>query len=189
MSAMSACVPDLVRRLDEAVDRIENGHCCGAVKAVLEDVFRAGGAAYLAPEMMRPNPERYARHLVHRDPAGRYTAVAMVWSQGQGTLLHDHAGKWCVECVVRGRIQVVSYQILNDEAADVVRFQPERQIMAGVGEAGALIPPFEHHTIENVDPDPAVTLHVYAEELDWCHVFVPVEGGYRRERRDLVYTS
>ena len=69
-----------------------------------------------------------------------------------------------------------------------VNFEREAEIFAGVGEAGALIPPFEHHSIENPDETPAVTIHVYHGELQWCHVFLPVEGGYVQERRELCYT-
>ena len=62
--------------------------------------------------------------------------------------------------------------------------------MAGCGQAGALIPPFEYHTIENPDATPAVTIHVYAGELDHCYIFVPAAGGgYKREYRELSYTA
>jgi predicted metal-dependent enzyme (double-stranded beta helix superfamily) len=113
----------------------------------------------------------------------------MVWDKGQGTALHDHAGHWCVECVYRGRIQVVSYSLEGDEKAETVRFHKETEIMAGKGEAGALIPPFEYHTIENPDEKPTVTIHVYAGELDHCYIFTPGEDGYRREYRELTYTA
>jgi hypothetical protein len=96
---------------------------------------------------------------------------------------------WCVECVYRGRIKVVSYRMEGDEE-ELVDFVPETTVLAGPGEAGALIPPFDHHTIENAEETPAVTLHIYGGEMTWCHAFVPVEGGgYRRVRRELSYTD
>ena len=179
---------ELIQRLDAAVDIQEQSGCCHAVKAVLEDIVRSG-EEFLDPHMLEPVEGRYARRLVHKDPKGRYSVLAMVWDKGQGTPLHDHAGHWCVECVYRGRIRVVSYSIHSAEDADPVLFERETEIMAGVGEAGALIPPFEHHTIENADPTPAVTIHVYAGELDHCYIFLPGEGGYKRELRELTYTA
>ncbi|HLK16595.1 MAG TPA: cysteine dioxygenase family protein [Fimbriimonadaceae bacterium] len=161
---------------------------CHAVKNILHEITESGGDFIPAPFLV-PAPDKYARRLVHRDPAMRYSMVAMVWGPGQGTPLHDHDGHWCVECVYRGRIKVVSYSPVGDLDAGVVQFKPEKQVMAGVADAGALIPPFDYHTIENADQTPSVTLHVYSEELTQCAIFVPTEGGYRREVRQLCYTS
>lgn len=181
-------VEELIARLDEAVSVTEQSGCCYAVKKVLEDVVRSG-EDFVGPELMVPVPERYARRLLHKDPAGRYSVVVMVWDVGQGTPLHDHAGCWCVECVYRGRIQVDSYDLRGNEDDPVVAFEFETSVFAGPGEAGALIPPFEYHTIKNSEDRPAVTIHVYEGELTWCNVFVPVEGGYARQRRDLSYSA
>ena len=114
----------------------------------------------------------------------------MVWDRGQGTKLHDHGGNWCVECVYQGEIEVTSYSMTGGDAArGIVQFQEETRIRAGQGEAGALIPPFEHHILTNAGDTPAVTLHVYSHELTSCHVFEPVDGGWRRKYVELAYTS
>jgi 3-mercaptopropionate dioxygenase len=179
----------LIKMLDEAVDLDCVKGRCEKVKAILEDVFHSG-EEFLEPEYLVPAPEKYARRLLHRDPSSRYSVVAMVWDVGQGTPLHDHAGEWCVECVYRGKIKVTSYDIEGSPEDPVVQFHQEDAIYAGVGEAGALIPPFEYHTIANALLDkPSVTVHVYGHELKWCHIFVPVEGGYQRARRELSYTA
>ena len=188
-SARHTKVDDLIRRLDQAVATDDTDQLCRNVKRVLADVV-ASGEQFVDPALLAPAPDRYARRLMHRDPAGRYSAVVMVWDHGQGTPLHDHAGVWCVECVYRGRIRVTSFDLENDAEAETLRFTPESVVLAGVGEAGHLIPPFEYHMIENPDATPAVTIHVYGGELTWCNAFHPQEGGgYRRERRTLSYTS
>src|SRR5579885_3147584 len=178
---------EMIRLLDDAVAIQEEKGCCHAVKKALEDIVRSG-EDFLDPHYLEPAQGRYARRLVHKDPNNRYSVLAMVWDKGQGTALHDHAGHWCVECVYRGRIRVVSYSLQGDPDSETVHFQRETEIMAGPGEAGALIPPFEYHTIENPDRTSAVTIHVYAGELDHCYIFNPIEGGYRREYRELTYT-
>lgn len=175
-----------LRDLDVAVTLDCVKSRCDRVKAVLEAAFHSDGDL-IDTEFMQPVPECYARRLLHRDPAGRYSVVAMVWGEGQGTPLHDHAGEWCVECVYRGKIKVVSYAIEGDEDDDVVRFVRQREVLAGEGEAGALIPPFDYHTIENAQSDPTVTVHVYGQELTWCNIFLPVAGGYCKVRKDLCY--
>ena len=183
-------VLDLVHRIDGVLASAPDdaGRCRG-VKKVLEETLLAD-AHFLEARFLEPHPERYARRLLHRDPQNRYTVIAMVWNAGQGTPLHDHAGIWCVEVVYQGRIRVTSYNAMGgDPERDLVQFRQEKVIHAGVGEAGALIPPFEYHVLENADDRPAVTIHVYGGELDHCHVFEPVDGGWLRRYRELTYTA
>lgn len=179
---------EFIRKLDEAVAADCVKGRCEKVKQVLEEAFH-DPVDLLDPEFMQPAPDCYARRLLHRDPGGQYSVVAMVWGPGQGTALHDHAGEWCVECVYRGRIEVTSYDIQGDESDEVVEFERKKTVYAGRGEAGALIPPFDYHTIANAQETPSVTVHVYGHELTWCHIFVPTDGGYTRVRRELCYTS
>jgi 3-mercaptopropionate dioxygenase len=188
-AARSPKVSDLIRRLDQAVATDDPHRLCADVKMVLSDVV-SSGEEFLDASFLATAPDRYARRLLHRDPAGRYTVVVMVWDRGQGTPLHDHAGMWCVECVYRGRIRVTSFDLEGNPNADVLRFTPESVALAGKGEAGHLIPPFEYHMIENPDPTPAITIHVYGGEMTSCTAFFPLEGGgHRREIRSLSYTA
>lgn len=177
---------ELIARLDAAVNNDDCCTICGAVKDVLHE-FVAREENFLPDLFMKPTEGKYARRLLHRDP--RYTVLIMVWDKGQGTALHDHAGMWCVECVYRGEIDVVSYDRTDDESGELAQFVQETTIRAGVGDAGALIPPFEYHTIANALETPAITIHVYGGEMTWCHAYVPVEGGYKRERRELCYSE
>lgn len=189
ISPQASKVDELLRRLDQAVAVRDDETRCQNVKRVLIDVVNSGEQFIDAP-FLQPTPDRYARRLLHRDPQGRYTVIVMVWGQGQGTPLHDHAGIWCVECVYRGRIRVTSYSVRGgDPEQGIVEFARETEILAGVGEAGALIPPFEYHTIANADETPAITIHVYGGEMTYCHVFEPVEGGHKRHYKELSYSS
>ena len=142
---------------------------------------------------MAPGADGYGRRLLHRDQAGRYTIVVMSWGPGQGTPIHDHSGLWCVECVCRGRIRVKSYDVAEEMPSGYARFEPVTSVLAGVGEAGALIPPFDYHLIENPFDEPAATLHVYGGEMTCCDVFLPVaeqpDGVYARVEKKLRYTD
>ena len=182
-------VDELVRRLDEAMVAPDDEGRCRNVKSVLTEML-GSGTPFLDPSFLAPTPNVYARRLLHRDPQGRYTAVVMVWDQGQGTPLHDHAGMWCVECVYQGKIRVTSYSVHGgNPETGIVQFEKETVIHAGPGEAGALIPPFEYHVLENAIDTPAITLHVYGGEMTYCHTFTPVDGGWKRGYRELKYTA
>lgn len=183
-------VAELTRRLDEAVERRSEKEICDAVKSALQELCREHPGC-LDEALLVPVESGYGRRLLHRDPAGRYTVVIMVWGEGQGTPIHDHSSMWCVECVYRGRIRVKSYRPLEVDG-DRYRFELESEVDPGVGEAGALIPPFEYHVIENPFPGTAVTLHVYGGEMDRCGVYLPDpdrSGWHRRETRALRYSD
>lgn len=185
---MANGLSQLIERLDAAVGQRDDAICCHKVKDALIGVI--GEGLDLDARFLQPSADKYARRLLHRDPAGRYTVIAMIWDKDQGTPLHDHAGIWCVECVYRGQLDVTSYSVRGGDArTGVVEFEVETKIRASVGEAGALIPPFEHHVLHNADATPSVTIHVYGGEMTYCHIFVPQPaGGYKREFRELSYT-
>jgi predicted metal-dependent enzyme (double-stranded beta helix superfamily) len=173
---MEAACPELVARLDRAVDAGSVQAVTREVKQALEDLL-GEGAVRLPDGFRAPRADTYARRLLHRDPAGRYTAIVMTWGPGQGTPVHDHGGLWCVEGVVDGQIAVTRYDV-SQQSADRYRVTALDTIMAGIGEAGRLIPPTDHHIIANALPDRAsVTLHVYGGELGECQVFLPEPDG------------
>ena len=180
---------DIRSRLDAVIHGETSLRIPELVKAVLIDSMQCGALDVPAP-LKTPLPDTYARRLLHRDPSGQYTMVVMTWGVGQKTSLHDHAGIWCVECVYKGQIQVTSFSCRGgDPERDLVKFEKETVIHAGVGQAGALIPPFEYHVLENADTQPTITLHVYGGELDHCHIFEPVGDAWVRRYRELTYTA
>ncbi len=184
-------VARLIRRLDEATASTDIQQVCQQVKDTLIDEV-AQGHLQLPEELVAPRAEGYARRLLHHDPEDRYTIVIMTWGSGQGTPIHDHDGKWCVECVCLGSIRVTSYELIGDVDADQVRFRRERDISAGFGEAGSLIPPFDYHVIENPHQNTAATIHVYGGAMDGCYIFSPLQEGspfHQKEWRELSYSG
>ena len=196
----------LTRRLDRDTVLHDREEVCSAVKETLMQEIHANSLV-LPEEFLRLASDGYARHLLHK--TDRYTVVVMVWNEGQGTPIHDHDGKWCVECVYQGTIRVVSYDLIGSPDDELVAFRKEDEIYAGRGMAGALIPPFDYHVIENPHADLAVTIHVYGGEMEGCDTFQPVAGDparanpvagdparanpvdgdrYRRVRKQLSYT-
>jgi predicted metal-dependent enzyme (double-stranded beta helix superfamily) len=178
---------ELVGRLDRAVDAGTTEAITARVKADLEDLLGRGALA-LPDRFRQTRPDTYARRLVHRDAAGRYTAIVMTWGPGQGTAVHDHGGLWCVEGVVEGQIAVTHYDVTP---AGGGTFEVARQntIVAGIGTAGRLIPPTDHHVLANALPDTAsLTLHVYGGDLAQCRIFTPDDQGrYVESLRTLAF--
>ena len=179
---------ELIRRLDRSVEAGDAVAITEAVKADLEDVL-GRGVLRLPASLTEPRADCYARRLLHRDPAGRYTAIVMTWGPGQATAVHDHGGLWCVEGVVDGEIAVTQYQVRPspDGDFDVVAVGALR---AGRGSAGCLIPPTDHHVLANArDAEASVTLHVYGGDMLEARVYLPAttDGRYAESVRALSF--
>ncbi|MDA0667802.1 MAG: cysteine dioxygenase family protein [Planctomycetota bacterium] len=183
-------VDDLIASLDAAVAASDDSARCKQVMETLIHAFSEENDI-LSEAMCATSEEGYARRLLYRHPHGAYSVVVMVWGAGQGTPLHDHAGTWCVECVCQGSIKVTNFRrdANRDSEAGILDFSEQQSQMAGVGEAGKLIPPFEYHILENPGTETAVTLHVYGGEILRCNTFEEAEGGgYKLHKRELAYT-
>jgi predicted metal-dependent enzyme (double-stranded beta helix superfamily) len=178
----------LIPRLREAVQLNSLQAITDRVKGDLETMI-ASGDLHFDERYHRARPDHYCRRLFYRDPELGFTAVVMTWGPGQRTALHDHAGIWCVEGVVAGEMEVVRYEMLEEDEG-VCRFVNQGSLRALPGSAGALIPPFEHHVLGNPNAEQVgVTLHVYGGEMEQCCIFEPMAeaGVYRRCTKSLRY--
>jgi predicted metal-dependent enzyme (double-stranded beta helix superfamily) len=179
----------LVEVLDRGVARGDAEAITQAIKDGLCGLIREGGVE-LPPQVRRPGTDSYGRHLLYRSDEHGYVVVAMAWGPGQGTPVHDHAGIWCVEAVCEGEMTVVQYDLVEQDG-ERFRFEPQGTVQSGPGAGGALIPPFDYHTLANAGENvTAITLHVYGRDLERCAIFEPLpDGWHRRLFKDLSYSS
>jgi len=180
---------ELVDALDVATSHSDVVAITKSVQELLSRMAVAG-SVQLPEALRKPCEDGYARRLIYRSETPKYSVLAMVWGPGQGTGVHDHAGMWCVEGVVDGRLEVTSYD-LKERDGHQCRFEPQLTTSAGVGSSGRLIPPFDYHTIRNLSSEEcAITIHVYGGEMVECNVFEPVGDGWYEERSlQLAYTA
>ena len=178
----------LASRIDEAVALGEARPTTAAIKKILAGAIGAGEIR-LPERFFVPRADTYARRLLHRDVERGWSAVVMTWGPGQGTLLHDHSGIWCVEGTIAGEMDVIQFEIAETGDDGRLRFAPRGRVRAFPGAAGALIPPFEYHVLRNGLADAvSVTLHVYGGEMSRCSLFEETgDGWHRRVDRSLVY--
>ena len=126
------------------------------------------------------DPDRYARHLLHRDPQGRFVVLALVWQPGQVTPIHDHAC-WGVMGLVSNALEEHCYERLDDGSRPGY-CELEQTRGADVGEGGVsyLLPPYDEiHWIGNTSDRPTISLHVYGREIDQVNVFDAEAGTVR----------
>jgi predicted metal-dependent enzyme (double-stranded beta helix superfamily) len=188
MRTQVAVVDPLIERLRDAVRLGDVTAVAERIKNDLESFIPAEGLR-LPEHFRQAKPDSYARRLLYRDEELGFTALVMTWGPGQRTALHDHAGIWCVEGVLEGEMAVTRYELMEEGADGLCRFEQRDSVQAVAGSAGALIPPFEHHVLANARPDRAsLTLHVYGGEMTHCDIFQPVAGDrHQRCTRQLSY--
>lgn len=160
------------RPIDRLIAALE-----AAVDRRLED--RPGAvAAALAPFLARddllegcacaPRAERYARHLIHADPAGRFSLLGLVWSAGQASPVHAHHA-WCAFGVHSGTLTENYFAPPQGEARPLHRQSFTRspgQCCHGAADPDAI------HQLANSGALPVVSLHIYGvgRELVECGV-------------------
>ena len=66
----------------------------------------------LSPEQRESSSHSYRRHVLHVDPDGRFSVLAIVWEAGQTTPAHDHPC-WSVVGVYEGEMRETCYRRLD----------------------------------------------------------------------------
>lgn len=61
-----------------------------------------GAPDLLTARQCEGDPDHYRQHILHAEPDGGFSIVALVWLPGQRTAIHDHVA-WCVTGCTRAR--------------------------------------------------------------------------------------
>lgn len=129
----------------------------------------------LASAQCEPDPNHYRQHVLHVEPDGSFSIVALVWLPGQETPIHDHIS-WCVVGVHRGQELETRYRQV--EAAGATWLVELDQVVNPVGSVAALTPPGDIHRVANAGDGLAISLHVYGADIGQL-------GSSIRRRYDL----
>jgi 3-mercaptopropionate dioxygenase len=114
----------------------------------------------LSPEERRGDPNRYVSHMLHTEPDGSFSIIALVWRPGQMTPIHDHV-TWCVFGVVQG-IEHEELFVLDDENGCLVEAGTSAN---GTGDVSGFAPPGDIHRVRNAGDEVAISIHVYGTDV------------------------
>jgi predicted metal-dependent enzyme (double-stranded beta helix superfamily) len=158
MSAVPTQLQRLAHRIGDAAGLAPDA-LASEVTAALRDATSEAG--WLPPERRRADHQRYARHLLYGDPAGRFSILSLVWDHGQESPIHGHH-TWCAVGVYDGELTEIRFR--EDAAGRApVEIGSERRI------AGSLsfdLPLASIHRIANRSGVVAISLHVYGVAAD-----------------------
>lgn len=150
--ALIASVRDVVlRRLPPAATAAAAGGCLAA--------SLSRGLA-LPERCRRGDPQCYRQHLLHTEPDGCFSIVALVWLPGQHTEIHDHVS-WCVTGVCEGQEHEERFSLRGDGSCLV----PAGQDINTVGAVSALAPPGDIHRVSNCGDSLTISLHIYGADI------------------------
>lgn len=108
------------------------------------------------------DPAGYLQHVLHVEPDGSFSVVALVWLPGQETPVHDHVA-WCVTGVHQGAEHEQRYE-LRGCGADAY-LVPVSRVTNAVGEVCGFAPPGDIHLVRNCGDSTAVSIHVYGADI------------------------
>jgi 3-mercaptopropionate dioxygenase len=114
----------------------------------------------LAPEQRTGDPETYRSHVLHTEPDGAFSIVAVVWRPGQVTKIHDHV-TWCAFGVIQG-IEYEERFTLDEESGCLVESGSSAN---RTGDVNGFAPPGDIHRVRNTGDRTAISIHVYGTDV------------------------
>ena len=94
-------------------------------------------------------------HLLHVEPDGTFSVLALVWRPGQATRIHDHIS-WCVFGVIQG----VEHEELFHDGLRRLGTSDNHP-----GDVSGFAPPGDIHRVRNIGDITAISLHIYGADL------------------------
>jgi 3-mercaptopropionate dioxygenase len=118
------------------------------------------GPEILTATQREGDPGGYLSHVLHAEPDGSFSIVAMVWLPGQVTPIHDHV-TWCVFGVLQG---------IEHEELFTLATGGQSLLRAGradntTGEVSGFAPPGDIHRVRNIGDGVTISLHIYGADI------------------------
>ncbi len=114
----------------------------------------------LTAEQRVGDPDGYRSHLLHAEPDGSFSIVALTWLPGQETPIHDHV-TWCVFGVIQG-IEYEELYALDERRGCLVEVGSSAN---DTGEVSGFAPPGDIHRVRNIGDSTAISIHIYGTDV------------------------
>jgi len=149
-------IPAQLQRLADGIGAavaLPTADMARGIRAALREATT--GERWLPLERRRANHERYARHLLYGDPAGRFSILSLVWDHGQESPIHGHH-TWCAVGVYDGVLTETLYREQEGQAPLEIGVEQRAAGSHSFDPPGSAI-----HRIGNSSGGVAISLHVY----------------------------
>jgi predicted metal-dependent enzyme (double-stranded beta helix superfamily) len=158
---LRAPLEELVRRVRAVVaEALPAQQTADRVAALLQPALREPGL--LEEHQCVGDEECYTQHILHVEPDGAFSIVALVWLPGQATAVHDHVS-WCTVGVYQGQETETRYRLESGPG------EPHLvEAGMGINQQGSvtgIAPPGDIHRVSNSGTSTAISLHVYGADI------------------------
>ena len=114
----------------------------------------------LTAEQRIGDPHTYKSEVLHSEPDGSFSIVALVWRPGQVTPIHDHV-TWCVFGVIQGMECEELFELDGEGTCLVeVGYRVNR-----TGAVSGFTPPGDIHRVRNGGDLTAISIHIYGTDV------------------------
>ena len=114
----------------------------------------------LTAEQRAGDVARFRSHVLHAEPDGSFSIVALVWRPGQMTRIHDHV-TWGAFAVIQGTEHEERFTLDEDGACLI----ETGSAVNATGAVSAFAPPGDIHRVHNTGNRTAISLHVYGTDV------------------------
>jgi predicted metal-dependent enzyme (double-stranded beta helix superfamily) len=114
----------------------------------------------LTAEQRAGDPETYKSEVLHSEPDGSFSIVALIWRPGQVTPIHDHV-TWCVFGVIQG----LEYEELFELQERGTCLVEAGHRVNETGEVSGFAPPGDIHRVRNAGVVTAISIHIYGTDV------------------------
>ena len=152
---------DLLTRIRAVVARgLSDGETAVEVANYLRPSLRISGL--LSEEQRQGSVDGYTQPVLHVEPDGSFSVVALVWLPGQATPVHDHVS-WCAVGVYEGQETETLYRLAGRKGR-------RQLVVSGYtvnrrGTVSGIAPPGDIHHVSNSGTTTAISLHVYGADI------------------------
>jgi 3-mercaptopropionate dioxygenase len=114
----------------------------------------------LTAEQRAGDASTFQSHVLHSEPDGSFSIVALVWRPGQMTRIHDHV-TWGAFAVIQGA-EYEELFILYEEGACLLE---AGSTVNATGDVSGFAPPGDIHRVRNPGNRTAISIHIYGTDV------------------------
>jgi predicted metal-dependent enzyme (double-stranded beta helix superfamily) len=114
----------------------------------------------LTAEQRAGDPETFRSLVLHSEPDGSFSIVALVWRPGQMTRIHDHV-TWGAFAVIQG-VEHEELFTLDEAGACLVEVG---STVNATGDVTGFAPPGDIHRVRNAGNRTAISIHIYGTDV------------------------
>ena len=114
----------------------------------------------LTAEQRAGDTATFQSHVLHAEPDGSFSIVALVWRPGQMTRIHDHV-TWGAFAVIQG-VEHEELFALDEAGASLVE---TGSTVNATGDVSGFAPPGDIHRVRNAGGRTAISIHIYGTDV------------------------